>query len=79
MANGTKLPGTIIFKERGGVLGEWVRRSLCLPSNVRVSDDLPAVDLESVPNNEAEDGDADIDELGDLFSDESDPEMGLVL
>ena len=50
-----------------------------MPSNVRVSDDLPAVDLDSVPNNETEDGDADIDELGDLFSDDSDPEMGLVL
>ena len=36
MADGTKLPAVIIFKERGGVLGERVRRSLRLPSNVRV-------------------------------------------
>ena len=35
-ADGTKLPATIIFKERGGVLGERVRRSLLIPSNVRV-------------------------------------------
>ena len=35
-ADGTKLPATIIFKERGGggVIGERVRRSLCVPSNV---------------------------------------------
>ena len=31
-----KLPAVIIFKERGGILGERVRRSLHLPSNVRV-------------------------------------------
>ena len=31
-ADGTKLPATIIFKERGGVLGERVRRSLRVPS-----------------------------------------------
>ena len=36
MADGTKLPAVIIFKERVGVLGERVRRSLRVPSNVRV-------------------------------------------
>ena len=36
MADGTKLPAVIIFKERGGVLGERVPQSLRVPSNVRV-------------------------------------------
>ena len=36
MAGGEKLPAVIIFKERGGSLGERVRRSLQIPANVRV-------------------------------------------
>ena len=35
-ADGATLPAIIIFKERGGVLGERVRRSLRVPSNVRL-------------------------------------------
>ena len=35
-ADGTKLPAVIVFKERGGVLGQRVMRSLTIPSNVVV-------------------------------------------
>ena len=35
-ATGRKLPAVIVFKERGGSLGERIRRSLHIPSNVRV-------------------------------------------
>ena len=35
-ASGKKLPGVIVFKERGGSLGVGVRLSLCIPPNVRV-------------------------------------------
>lgn len=35
-ASGRKLPAVIVFKERGGSLGECVKRKLSIPSNVRV-------------------------------------------
>ena len=35
-AAGEKLPAVVVFKERGGVLGERVRRSFHVPANVRV-------------------------------------------
>ena len=35
-AAGEKLPAVVIFKERGGVLGDRVRRGLRVPSNVQV-------------------------------------------
>ena len=35
-ASGKKFPAVIMFKERGGSLGVHVRRSVCIPPNVRV-------------------------------------------
>ena len=39
-AAGNKLPALVIFKERGGRLGEWVMKKMRIPSNVMVRLDL---------------------------------------